>query len=43
VIYFVVFLFIGSMFLINLFIVVILVNFKLTEQKSKSRVLTDEQ
>lgn len=40
--YFVVFLFVGSMFLLNLFIGVVQLNFMLAESAAKNKYLTDD-
>ena len=39
--YFVLFIFVGSMFLLNLFIGILFLNYKLAEKKSKNNYLTD--
>lgn len=40
--YFVVFIFVGSMFLLNLFIGVVQLNFMLAESAAKNKYLTDD-
>jgi len=41
IVYFIVFLFVGSMFLINLFVGVLLLNYKIAEKKSKNYFISD--
>lgn len=41
IVYFIVFLFVGSMFLINLFVGVLLLNYKMAEKKSKNHFISD--
>lgn len=43
ILFFVVFIFVGSMFLLNLFIGVIFLNYRLAEHAAKNKYLTDSQ